>query len=586
MLSASASLLAPIGVHAQSDPTAWFTYSRPAQYSAVYSFVQVPMRDGNNLACDLQQPGSGTPGQLDNPGSAPAPGRFPGIIDNYTPYVAANPASATTANPLAALGYDVLNCDPRGLGRSQATAAGQTWTQPYATLQTQDNYDMIEWLAAQPFSNGRIGQTGGSAGAQTSTLVAALNPPHLLAIVSITAADNMYSDSRYKGGAFVAWGPDWAALCGALSYGGCNTALIDSQYAANPLDNAYWQQQSVDNTASTLKVPDLQLEGWQDTDFPTGAERIFQETKSNNHEDSGTWVLQGPWGHAGSPACTPSGGCGVTLAWFDHYLMQLPGAPLAPARVEMAQMPTGTKYQLFDDWPPPASQPLDLRLNSGTTLETSAGVAGSNSYTVSATDPATAGTPAEQTSQFLRFESAPLPNDVAVVGNPLLHLIASLTATDGIFVAQLEDVAPDGTTTFATGAPWYLKASHRLSNSSLTPVVPGQVAPYNVPTWAVDWLFPAGHRIALKIASAVDVNPPATSPGPNTMAEVAPSGTVTLSTGQGGSFLELPVLPSTVPSVSIPEAGVSAALPLSALGVLLCAALAGRRHRRWSGVRR
>jgi predicted acyl esterase len=574
--------------HAAADP-AWFTYTRPATYSAVYTFVQVPMRDGNKLACDLQQPGSGTAGQLDPPGSTPAPGRFPGVISNYTPYVAANPASAAAANPLATLGYDVLNCDPRGLGRSQATAPGQLWTQPYASIQTQDNYDMIEWLAAQPFSDGMIGQTGGSAGAVTSTLVATLRPPHLRAIVPLTAPDDMYLNSRYKGGALVAWGPAWAVANGALSAGGGDPAIVIAQFLQHPNEDSYWSQQSPDSSFGTLKIPDLQLEGWGDTDFPTGALRIFQGTKGNisprDPNNTGPWVIQGPWGHAGSPTCAPAGGCGVTLAWFDRQLRHMSSAPVAPARIEIFQQPDpgGHGWQFYPDWPPAGTTPLDLHLDQGAKLAVIPDAAATASFTATQTDIATAGTAAEQPAQYLQFTSDPLGQDTAVIGDPLLTLRAALTATDGIFVVQLKDIAPDGTTSNASAVPWILKASHGSGFTSQTPVTPGQRVNYRVPGWSMDYLFQKGHRIGIKVASAVDVLPPAT-PFPNNLVETAPNGTVTLATGVAGSHMVLPVMGSAAfapPTVNPPTTaagsglpGTSTGTPISPGGALLLAALA------------
>lgn len=521
----------------------WFTYGRTAHYSAVYSFVQIPMRDGTMLACDLQQPGTGTPGSLDAPGSTPAPGRYPGIISNYTPYTAANPASAVSASPYAALGYDVLNCDTRGLGRSQVTAPGQVWMQPYAAIQTQDNFDMIEWLAAQPFSNGSIGQTGGSAGAVTSTLVAAMHPPHLKAIVSLTAPDNMYSDSRYKGGALVAWGPAWAVAAGGLSGGGANPALILAQFKLHPNDDAYWQQQSPSSSFDSLTIPDLQLEGWGDTDFPTGALRIFEGTKRHITSDgsSGPFVVQGPWGHAGAPTCTVSPGCGVTLAFFDHYLRHDKRAPTPPARVQIYQQTqTGGRWHTLSSWPPSGTRKLLLHLTRTKALSAAAGPAAARSFTVGQSDIATAGTAAERANQFLSFASAPMTRGTAVSGDPFLQLVASITGDDAIFVVQLQDIAPDGTTTNVSGVPWILKASHRTSHVHPTPVIPGARGTYTVRGWSMDYVFAKGHRIGMKIASAVDLLPPST-PFPNNLMETAPDGDVSIATGTGGSYLSLPV---------------------------------------------
>ena len=56
----------------------------------------------------------------------------------------------------------------------------------------EDGYDFVEWLAAQPWSDGNIGMTGQSYGGVSSLLVAAEQPPHLKAIVPIYFTDDSY----------------------------------------------------------------------------------------------------------------------------------------------------------------------------------------------------------------------------------------------------------------------------------------------------------------------------------------------------------------------------------------------------------
>jgi putative CocE/NonD family hydrolase len=77
-----------------------------------------------------------------------------------------------TAKYLTAHGYVVARCDVRGTGGSGGDFP--SWFQP---IEAQDNYDLIEWLARQPWSTGRVGQGGASYGSLTSQRVAALNPP-------------------------------------------------------------------------------------------------------------------------------------------------------------------------------------------------------------------------------------------------------------------------------------------------------------------------------------------------------------------------------------------------------------------------
>jgi predicted acyl esterase len=575
-----------------ADPQAWFTYSRPAVYSAVYSLIQVPMRDGAVLTCDLMRPGQGTAGQFD-PSGTPTAGRFPGIIISYSVYVAENAATfESNAAPLAEVGYVVMNCDPRGLARTLVSTPGQIWQSPYAAIEAQDNYDMIEWLAAQPFSTGKVGQTGESYAAMTADRVAELRPPHLAAILPLSSTYSQYSDSKYKGGAFGAAGPTWASLAFALSGGEVNPAVVVTQFEQHPLYDAYWKQIDAQTNYANLVVPRLELGGWTDSAFPSDALGSYAALRSHidpqNPASTGSSVIVGPWGHAGSPTCSPTPACGVALAWWDRYLYGLQSAPAPPARVEVFQMPQsgGQGWQDFNDWPPPDVSTMSFDLNNDLQMSTVGGVPGSNSYTVSSTDNATAGTPAEATSQRLIFTSAALPNDLDVAGFPQLTLRASISASDAIFVAQLNDVAPDGTITATSAAPWYLKASHRLSNESLTAIAPGVMADYTIAGWGMSWRFQKGHHIQLKIASAADVYPVA-NPYPTTLVEVPPSGTVSLATGLGGTHLDLPVRaapPANVPDLGQGVPGVGG--PVIAIGLAAGAAalLRRRRHSRASAA--
>ena len=108
---------------------------------------------------------------------------------------------------------------------------------------------------------------------------------------------------------------------------------------------------------------------------------------------------------------------------------------------------------------------------------------------------------------------------------------ASFTATDGNLIVKVMDVAPDGTVRQASVG--YLKASHTLSQSKVTRVVPGQVKEYVISVWPTDWRFQKGHRLRISLTSG---------DYPKVAAD-APSGTVTIDTGQGGSYVDLPGLP-------------------------------------------
>jgi hypothetical protein len=91
-------------------------------------------------------------------------------------------------------GYAVVNIDPRGVFRSE----GDLYF--FGPQEAQDEYDAIEWLAAQPWSTGQVALTGNSWLAISQWFVAALKPPHLAAIAPWEGSSDVYRDTAFRGG--------------------------------------------------------------------------------------------------------------------------------------------------------------------------------------------------------------------------------------------------------------------------------------------------------------------------------------------------------------------------------------------------
>jgi putative CocE/NonD family hydrolase len=126
----------------------------------------------------------------------------------------------------------------------------------------------------------------------------------------------------------------------------------------------------------------------------------------------------------------------------------------------------------------------------------------------------------------LTFTSAPFSQPLVIVGSMQVHLRAVLSAHDGNLVVKVVDVAPDGTAHQVSVG--YLKASHRLSQSRLMPVVPGRLTDFVISVWPMDWRLKPGHRLRLSLTSG---------DYPKIAAD-APRGTVTVVTGKGGSYVD------------------------------------------------
>ena len=128
--------------------------------------VMVSMRDGARMATDIYLPAAG--GKVEQ-------GTFPTIL-KITPFNRESEPSQIQAQHWVSLGFAVVLQDMRSRYGSDGT-----WTQHMAY--GKDGYDTVEWIARQPWSNGKIGTYGVSFEALTQHTLAVQNPPHLTAMI-------------------------------------------------------------------------------------------------------------------------------------------------------------------------------------------------------------------------------------------------------------------------------------------------------------------------------------------------------------------------------------------------------------------
>ncbi len=517
---------APASRAAPATASEWFAYDRPATYdSHKTADVHVPMRDGTYLSCDLYRPARG---------QSPAPGSFPAIVDEYTPYgknVGRRDYLAKDVAYFVRRGYVLLACDVRASGDSP----GDSFF-PITPQENIDNYDVIEWLASQPFTTGKIAQIGGSYGGFTSYRVASLQPPHLVTIVPARAYASMYMEALYPGGIEGPSSFAWADYEATVNPGRADADAMKAQWRAHPLYDDFWQQWDITRRYQRIKVPVLGYGGWYDV-FKPGMIENYQGLRDH------AWLVMGPWLHEpyDSASFAPAG-YGATLAWLDRRLLGLKSAPRPRARVTSFEMPRsgGRGWQQFPDWPPPGAAPVRLALRSDGGLAPRPGPAGTRSYVVNPFDGPAVGDFSDELGaehpahdqqaadvQRLTYTSAPLSRDVVVAGPVNVRLRAALSAADGNLVVKLEDVTPDGRSRQATVG--YLKASHRLSHERTTPIVSGQLTDFDIEVWPTHWRFQAGHRLRIAITSGAV---PA-------IVTDAPMGTVSVASGRGGSYADV-----------------------------------------------
>ena len=171
----------------------WTPYDRPAQYGVVEeSNVPITMSDGVVLNAEVHRPD--------------APGRFP-VIVTITPYNGGSGIIGGANDYFVQRGYVHVVVDVRGTGSS-----GGTWDD-LGPREQRDGYELVEWAAAQPWSDGKVGMYGASYMAITQIFTAAQHPPHLKAIFPILPMGDAYRDMVFPGGQNnVGFIPFWLVL--------------------------------------------------------------------------------------------------------------------------------------------------------------------------------------------------------------------------------------------------------------------------------------------------------------------------------------------------------------------------------------
>jgi predicted acyl esterase len=516
----AAAVVALTGLQAQGAPArvgaapAWFGYERPATYQVTSRQQDVPMRDGTVLACGLTLP--------------QAKGRFPAVVVNNTPY---SPAYQETDDFWAPRGYAAITCNPRGtmswLQANKQPPPTALDSASFSKAEQRDWYDLVEWLARQPWSNGKVGITGFSYGGIVGMHAAAQRPPHLVTVIAGASFANIYTDITYLGGVRVMDTEGWM-----VGLSGRETQVYTSRQ--HPLYDDFWRSASVSTKYAAINasgIPILDYGGWYD---------IYQSGEPTNYRalKRQTWLVMSGGSHLQGANCVPQGG---QLAWMDHWLRQDRRAPLPASKVTSFEKPDagGGHWQQLADWPAPDARPRRFSLAADGSLGT-AGGAGSRTYVVNPFDGQAKywssplpDQPYEdqqvQDRARTTWTSAPFARDVVVAGDIRARIRAALSATDGNLVVRVMDVAPSGSSTLVSTG--WLKASHRLGHSRLAPVVPGTPYSFDVDVWPTHWRFLAGHSLRVSVSSG-DV--PRIEPD-------APAGTVTVFEGRGGSYVDLDV---------------------------------------------
>jgi len=484
-------------------------YSEAIYDSWVRTSQYLTMRDGIKIAIDIIRPAkNGVAAQ------EPLP-----AIWTHTRYRRAlikdgrviTEADSPFAQQLIKHGYIIAAADVRGSGASFGSWQG-IWTRE----ESQDAYEITEWLASQPWCEGKVGMMGGSYLGVTQLMAAGTKPPHLKAIFPIVALFDIYPVG-YHGGVFY---DDLIRTWSEL------TKLMDTERVAAPIDddkdgrllkeaveehkssrtlieimsplryrndkdemsgvmpNYEWHPAAFIEEINQSGIPIYLWGGWFDS-FTKDGFLMFRNFKNAKK------IVMGAWSHSSRDREIAVEliqlAAAEELRWFDYWLKGIDNGIMTepPIRYQVMIAPKKNEWRTAEKWPLPMELPKKFYFHegpSGSVKSVNDGIlstkppseiSGEDNYTVDYTtttgqasrwDNAVGGgfgypdmTANDQ--KGLTYTTEPLIEDLEVTGHPVVHLWTSSTATDGDFFVYLEEVDRQGFSHYLSEGT--LRASHR-----------------------------------------------------------------------------------------------------------------------------
>jgi len=492
--------------------------------------IPVPTRDGSPIVVDVFRPDADEPVPV-IAGISPYgkdvhwPERFPlyDLVEHGEHMVWETP------NPewWVPRGYAILRADTRGTGKSPGRL------DLLGPRDAEDFYDVIEWAAAQPWCTGKVAASGISWYAMMAWRAAALQPPHLAAIVAWEGLTDFYREWAYQGGLYARGFTElWWRLQVEPQRNGTDGVDWREELPRHPLLDAFHEARTTD--LSRVEVPVLSagnwgalhlhlrgnIEGW----LGAASEHKWLVVHTGTHIDP----FYSDWGKD------------LQLRFLDRFLKgqedRMDGVP--PVRLAIRR---GREWSWRDatGWPLPDTRWRELHLRENGGLAWDAG------------EPATVAFPAT-------FETQPAEEPLEITGPVALRLWVAADADDLDVFARLQHVGADGEVITAVGpqgdpmpmALGWLRASHRELDEERSlpyrpvhahrrrvPLVPGEPTLLQIEIWPTSITLAPGERLRLELRGEDDDLAPVTHARHPAVAAAIHTG------GARASHLVLPVIP-------------------------------------------
>jgi uncharacterized protein len=532
--------------------------SRPLHTVILEEDVWVPMRDGVRLCVDIYRP--------------QGEGKFPGLV-SFSWYgkdsqrLPTSPEYRISDAPrgngghecgeqgyFVPRGYVQVIPDVRGVGKSEGE---------YTVDWANDGYDLIEWMAQQPWCNGNVGMAGMSAFGWAQYFVAATQPPHLKAIFPFEALTDRYRHHHYHGGVFNHYfqlrmpnliphrkrpnpaslreftdeelarriktlqeNPDiqFTPFLYLLTISPqLNPVVFDM--LMHPHDGPFYEQISAYPRLKNIEIPTYlgaRWNGWV-IHLP-GAFDAYENISTSAEKKKLLLIPCHEYYGMHRPFHEVQDVC---LRWYDHWLKGVDtGMMDEPSILIFVQGINQWRYET--EWPLPVTEWTRFFLKEGGKLSTEPPRSTAQPY-VFVNDPWADATKGHVPKAI--FETDPLTQSMEVTGPLALYWYASIeskglpartwrsenvevlrpSATDTDWYLKLFDVDVDGSVRCLTEG--WLKASHYEQDENRSkpyapyhphtrslPIAPGEVILYASDLRMTSNVFLAGHRIRLEIS--------------------------------------------------------------------------------------
>ncbi len=532
VLACAALLAGP--VFAQDAPSFGHYQPAPRYDGMVSNSIYVTLRDGVRIAVRIDRPTQG--GRVIE---TPLP-----VIWHHSLSIAQQTADGAgerlsgyrRMQELTRHGYVVVQAARRGNGQSTGAMRGY-----HDRNEAQDAFELIDWLANQPWSDGKVGMYGCSNTGDAVMHALSMRPPALKAAFAGCFSWHKF-DAFRRGGIFAQWGTgpsrsieqdmavppidgdaDKVVLGQAAREHQLSTPLLE-MWRQLPFRDShsvltgsrFWAEGSAANYRQQIVLSGVPLYiqgGWRD--------ELRDQGMIAHLNLPGSRIVIGPWKHCDNDDFHL---LQEMHRFFDRYLKGIDtgidGQP--PINYFTINAPAGNEWRSASVWPLPQQQDQTWFLGGGTILAR-AGRDVTQEFVVR-TDIACPASgsgariqPCHVAGSGASFTGRELRRPLEVTGNPLVRVWVASNRADANVFAYLEDVSPDGTVEVVTEgrlkaslravaqAPWQLPAGvpwHRGHAEDAARLVPGAPVELNFDMMPTSWIFRSGHRVQLTVTGS------------------------------------------------------------------------------------